>query len=163
MGRSGGLANVAGAVLCVESSEPGAVARIADLISRICEDVLVVGHLNLPEAAGRPVPATSGTPLGLLVAALAASDAQRLLVVDAAGRAPSPALLLGLTAWPESDAVLPGSATDAPMCAIYRRESVLARARERLAVGDHDAKALFEAIDVTAIAGRDLEAITGSR
>jgi molybdopterin-guanine dinucleotide biosynthesis protein A len=46
------------------------------------------------------------------------------------------ALLLGLCAWPEADAVLArDSLGPQPLCAVYRRERVLAVASRRLAEG----------------------------
>lgn len=164
MAGSGGLANVAGAVLCGESLDCEQAIQIAELLGIVCEEVLLVGSPP-SQAVGRRVSASGSTPLtllSLLVAALEASSAPRVLVVDASSPAPGAALLLALTAWPEGEAVLLGTQTEAPACAIYQREAVLDRARRRLAAGDGDLSGLLAAGEVALIAGRDLEAITGA-
>ena len=82
MAAGGRLANVAGVVLDRDVSDAESVARVADLLAMICEDVMVVGgSCQLPGAARRILTADS-SPLALLVAALDASDAARVLTVD---------------------------------------------------------------------------------
>jgi molybdopterin-guanine dinucleotide biosynthesis protein A len=154
----GRLGNVAGAVLRADAAAEAADAATS-LLSKICEDVLVVGATTAP-ASGRSVPAEDASFLGMLVAGLAAARADRLLVVDAAAGCPSAELVLALTAWPETDAVVADAGVDgAPACAIYRREPVLAVARARLAAGETDVRGVLGEIEVSEIAADDLAAL----
>jgi molybdopterin-guanine dinucleotide biosynthesis protein A len=151
----GRLANVAAAVLCDERAADSAVAAVT-LLSEICEDVLVLGA-NPPIAMGRSVPAKWASPLGRLVAALEAARAERLLVVDAVAGCPRAELVLALTAWPESDVVVPNPhEDDAPACAMYRREPVLTLAQARLAAGETDLSGLLRDVEVSEITVADL-------
>ena len=121
--NEGRLGNVAGVVLSGDSA--ARVREAADLLERICEQVVIVDE---PEAS----------LLGRLVAGLQAADAQRVLVLDASFQRPSLELVLALTAWPEGPAVVAEMAADveAAACVIYVREAVLPRARARLESGE---------------------------
>lgn len=138
---------MAGVVLYTEGAEADAVGASTDLLQAICEEVRVVG-----------APGAAASPLELLVEALSGTDAARVLVVDASEKSPGFELLLALTAFPESDVVLPGGAPAS--CAIYRREAALVPARLRLAAGDRDASRLLEEISASRIEGSDLAALT---
>jgi molybdopterin-guanine dinucleotide biosynthesis protein A len=71
-----------------------------------------------------------------------------------------PDLLLALTAWPEADAVLPRpEGRLQPLCALYRRASVLPLARERLATGRLALMGLLEQLELGVLDGPDLEAL----
>lgn len=162
--REGRLANVAGAVLCGPAAPPGAVRAAVDRLARICEDVIAVGGAEELSPARR-VTAPEGalvSSLTRLVAALAATEAVRVLVVEASTQTPSAALLLALTAWPESDAVVPDRASlgrASMRCAIYRREPALAAARRRVAAGERDLAGLLGELAAVALEERDLAAI----
>jgi molybdopterin-guanine dinucleotide biosynthesis protein A len=147
----GRLANLSAALLVGGSSsrmgrdkahvavagEAGAT-RLARRLSALCEEVLLVGGDPPAEAPGRRVPDVDGPRCALrgLVGALAAASAERVLVVATDLPLASEALWLGLAAWPEADVVAPRDAEGPqPLCAVYRREPALARARARLAAG----------------------------
>ena len=145
----GRLGNVAAAVLAAAGARAGGVRALAELLGHLCEEVRVVG-----------TPETSSCFLELLVEALAIGDSAQLLVVDASGIAPSPELLLALTAFPEAEVVMPEGPRVS--CALYRREAVLPPARTRLAAGDRDATKLHALLTVSRIAGADLDAVSGA-
>ena len=157
----GRLANVSGVVSCGVRAPAARVASLTGLLLRVCGEVLVVGADAAPPA--RAVMGAGGSALGRLVAALEATQAERVLWVEATAPPPSPALLLALIAWPESDAVIPARAagTDAaaPVCAIVRRESVLARARECLATGEGTLEGLLARIGPSAVDTAELAAL----
>ena len=147
----GRLANVAAALLVGGSSSrmgrdkaalpiagEAAATRLARRLSALCEDVLLVGGAPPSDAPGRRVPDPPGTPCALrgLCGALDAARAERVLVVATDLPLVHEALLLGLCAWPEADGVLARDAEGPqPLCAVYRREPVLAIASRRLAAG----------------------------
>jgi molybdopterin-guanine dinucleotide biosynthesis protein A len=115
-----------------------AATRLAQRLASLCEDVLLVGGEPPRDAPGRRVPDPPGPRCALrgLVGALAAAQAERVLVVATDMPFVHEALLLGLCAWPEADAVLARDGEGPqPLCAVYRREPVLARASRRLAEG----------------------------
>jgi molybdopterin-guanine dinucleotide biosynthesis protein A len=98
------------------------------------------------------------------VAALAAARAERVLVVATDLPLLTPELLLGLTAWPEHDAVVPRSEEGShPLCALYRRDVTLAKARERLAQGRFALRGLLDQLDTGYIEGPDLAALDPER
>ena len=147
----GRLANVAAALLVGGASSrmgrdkaalsiagEAAATRLARRLAALCEDVLLVGGTPPADAPGRRVPDPPGPVCALrgLCGALEAARAERVLVIATDLPLVHEALLLGLCAWPEADAVLTRDAGGPqPLCAVYRRESVLPRARRRLASG----------------------------
>jgi molybdopterin-guanine dinucleotide biosynthesis protein A len=113
-----------------------AATRIALRLAALCEEVLLVGGDPPPDAPGRRVPDPAGPRCALrgLVGALAAARAERVLVVATDLPLVGDALLLGLVAWPEADAVVAADTEGPqPLCGVYRRERVLAIAQRRLA------------------------------
>jgi molybdopterin-guanine dinucleotide biosynthesis protein A len=113
--------------------------RLARRLASLCEEVLLVGGAPPESAPGRRVADQDGPRCALrgLVSALAAARAERVLVVATDLPLVPEALLLALVAWPEADVVLPADAEGPqPLCALYRREVVLAAARRRLAAAE---------------------------
>lgn len=155
---SGGrIANVSGAV-SLDGAQPSAGAELAALLDRCFEDVLVVGAAPIPGAAGRFVRTPRASAVDRLVAALAAAECERVIVVsDNRGAVPL-ALLLALSVWPEHDAVAPRRGTAVPTCAIYRRLAVLEAARAASARGD-SLERLLALLDTAWIEGEDLDAV----
>ncbi len=160
----GRFAHVAGAVLTGGGSAPGGplARRAAELLSSLCEDVLVVGG-ELPDGApGRAVGDPPGPDCALrgLVGALEATDRERVLVLAADRPRVEAPLLLALVAWPLRDAVAPRDAGGRhPLCAVYRREPVLETARRRLADGELALTGLLDAIATDWLEGADLETV----
>jgi molybdopterin-guanine dinucleotide biosynthesis protein A len=136
--------------------------RIARLLADLFEEVLLVGGEPPADAPGRRLPDPEGPRCALrgLVAALAAAREERVLVVATDLPLLTPDLLLALTAWPEHDVVLPRDSEGIhPLCAIYRREPVLAVARENLAAGTLRLRAVLDRVDCDFLEGPDLEAL----
>jgi molybdopterin-guanine dinucleotide biosynthesis protein A len=139
--------------------------RIARLLDRLYREVLLVGGTPPPDAPGRAVPdlvGVSGPPCALrgLVTALAESGAERVQVVATDLPLVTPDLLVALMAWPESQAVVPRDHLGVhPLCAIYRRESVLGVARGRLAAGEYGLKGLLAELDTDYLEAGDLAAV----
>ena len=76
---------------------------------------------------------------------------RHLFVLDVIGLAL--VVLLALTAWPESDAVVPrDDRGDHPLCAIYRREACLAAARANLAAERLALRDLLSLVDTQRVA-----------
>lgn len=167
--------NVAGAVLTGGASSrmgsdkarlavggvPSAT-RVARCLARLCEDVMLVGGDPPPDAPGRRVPDGPGPRCALrgLVAGLAAAGADRVLVVATDLPFVTPDLLLALVAWPEADAVVPRTADGPhPLCALYRREPVLAAAQRQLAGQRLALHALLEAIETRYFEAADLATV----
>jgi molybdopterin-guanine dinucleotide biosynthesis protein A len=95
-----------------------------------------------------------------LLAALEASSAERVLILACDLPFVNADLLLALTAWPEAQVVAPRSVGRAePLCAIYRREEVLERARERFAAEKLGLRDLLETLEHDFIEAADLDAI----
>jgi FdhD protein len=174
--REGLLANVAGAVLVGGASTrmgsdkaqrpfagvPGAT-RTSRLLAAHFEEVLLVGGTPPADAVGRRVADGEGPACALrgIVAALAATSAERVLVVATDLPLLTPALLLALVAWPAADVVLPRSANDhlEPLCAVWSRGSALAVARENLVAGRLALHELVARLDATVLDAADLHAI----
>jgi molybdopterin-guanine dinucleotide biosynthesis protein A len=115
-----------------------AATRLARRLASLCEEVLLVGGAPPAEAPGRRVPDPEGPRCALrgLVGALRAARAERVLVVATDLPLVPEALLLGLCAWPMADAVVARDAQGPqPLCGVYRRAPVCARAERRLAEG----------------------------
>jgi len=94
-----------------------------------------------------PDPAGPQCALRGIAAALAATACERVVVVSTDLPLVTPDLLLALVAWPEADAVVPRDASGRhPLCAIYRREPVLAVAQQRLAEGRLQLQGMLDAV-----------------
>ena len=135
--------------------------RIAALLSRLFEEVLLVGGSPPEDAPGRRVPDPDAPRCALrgLVAALESSTCERVLVVATDLPLLTADLLLALVAWPESDAVVPRSRDAAhPLCAVYRR-SVAAEARARLEAGRLTIRDLLDAVDTLYLDPADLAGV----
>lgn len=127
-----------------------AVTRLARACEKLFDDLLLVGGDPPEGAPGRRIPDPPGpsSPLRGLVGALEAARAARVLVVATDLLLVTPDLLLALVAWPEADAVVPRPAAGPqPLCALYRRETVLPVAKQRLASGDLSLRGLLDTID----------------
>jgi molybdopterin-guanine dinucleotide biosynthesis protein A len=133
--------------------------RIAQLLDRLCEEVLLVGGDPEATAPGRRVadPKGPGCALRGLVGALESATAERVLVVATDLPFVNAELLLALTAWPEADAVVPIDARGAhPLCAIYRREACLGVARSHLASQQLSLRALLDSVATDRVSIEDL-------
>ncbi len=137
--------------------------RIVRLLAGLVVDVSIVGG-SPPDAAlaagARLVADVEGPQCSLrgLVSALVAARSERVLVVATDLPFVTPDLLLALVAWPEADAVVPRDANGRhALCALYRREPVLAAARERLERGELALGGLLDAIDTAYLEGEALE------
>jgi molybdopterin-guanine dinucleotide biosynthesis protein A len=92
-----------------------------------------------------------------IVSALAAASAERVLVLATDLPCVTPDLLLALVAWPEADVVVPRDAHGRhPLCALYRREPVLERARAHLAEGRLKLQPLLEAVATSEFGNADI-------
>ena len=166
------LAELSGAVLLGGASERmgrdkaqlpvdgvPAATRAARLLEAICSEVLLVGGEPPPDAPGRRIADPPGPRCALrgLVGALEAARGERVLVIATDLPRLTPDLVLALFAWPDADVVAPRRAGRAePLCALYRREPALARAREHLAAGRLALHGLLEALEVAWIEADDL-------
>jgi len=136
-----------------------AATRITSLLAALFGEVLIAGGDPPASAVGRRV-ADEGEPqcaLRGLVTALATATRERVLVVATDLPLVTSDLLLALVAWPEADAVVPR--TDGrlhPLCAVYRREPVLAAARARLAAGELALRGLLQEIDTVTLEESDI-------
>ena len=162
--REGRFGNVAAAVLVGGASTRmgedkshatlGGVplaTRIARTLDALVEDLVLVGGDPPADAPGRRVPDGSGPPCALrgLVAALAAVETERLLVVATDLPFVTPALLLALLAAPAADAVVPAPPDGLqPLCALYRVAPTLERARANLDAGRLALHSLLDALEV---------------
>ena len=124
--------------------------RAARMLSKVFEEVLLVGGNPEEGAPGRRVPDPPGPPCALrgLFGALASATSPRVLVLATDLPLLSMDLLLALTAWPERDAVVPtDSGGDHPLCAIYRREACLSIAAAHLEAGRLSLRELLGGVD----------------
>jgi molybdopterin-guanine dinucleotide biosynthesis protein A len=124
--------------------------RVTRLLARLFEEVLVVGGAAPEGLRVRAVPDPDGPACALrgLVGALEAARSARVLVVAVDMPLLTPDLLLALVAWPEADAVVPQTDDGIhPLCALYRRDAVLAAARERLARRELKLRGVLDAVD----------------
>jgi len=137
-------------------------SRAATLLDVLFDDVLVVGGNGPLGGVGRWIPdvGESDEPRSALrgiVTALEAAHTDRVVIVATDLPFLTAELVLALSAWPEHDAVVPRDSRGThPLCAIYRREPVLAAARERLAAGRFKLEGLLDAVDTDYIEGADL-------
>ena len=133
--------------------------RVARVLASLCGEVLLVGGSPPEDAPGRRVPDPEGPACALrgLAAALEASSAPHVLVVATDLPLVTPDLLLALVAWPEADAVVPrGSEGPHPLCALYRRDTVLPVARERLVAGRLELQGVLDVVDTAWLGPDDL-------
>jgi len=136
--------------------------KAAALLTDFLEDVVLVGGDPPPEAPGRRVPDPEGPRCALrgLVGALEAARGERVVVLATDLPLLTPDLVLGLIAQPPADAVVPRDAEGShPLCAVYRREPVLAAARAQLAEDRLALRALLEALDTRFVEGDALRAL----
>jgi hypothetical protein len=160
LGRDGRIACVAGCIVAGAGSH--AAVSLAALLDSLFEQVLWVGAAPPPGAPGRGVPAAEGPACALrdLAGAFEAADREGVLVVSAALRAATPALLLALFAWPQAEAVVPRTPRGAwPFCALYRRAAALPAVQRSLAAGRREPQALLAALETTYLEGPDLAAV----
>ena len=129
--------------------EPAAV-RLAKMLVGFFGEVLVVGGDPPAAAPGRRVSDGEGPQSALrgLVSGLGAATRDRVLVVATDLPFLTADLVLALVACPEADAVVPRvDGRLHPLCALYRREPVLAAARARLEAGQLALHGLLDAVD----------------
>lgn len=141
--------------------EPAAV-RLAKLLAGLFEDVLLVGGEPPASAPGRHVADAEGPRSALrgVASALAAAREDRVLVLATDLMGITPDLLLGLTAFPEADAVVPRAGGFAqPLCALYRRSPALAAADHCMARNTLALGALLDRLEVRWLEGDDLRAL----
>jgi molybdopterin-guanine dinucleotide biosynthesis protein A len=141
--------------------EPAAT-RLAKLLASTFDDVLLVGGRPPAGAPGRRVPDGEGPRCALrgVASALAAAREERVLILATDLMQMTPDLLLGLTAYPLADAVVPRRGGFAqPLCALYRRAPALAAARACLAAGSLALRALLGRLEVRWLEGADLAAL----
>jgi molybdopterin-guanine dinucleotide biosynthesis protein A len=159
MGRDKAQLRVGGEALAV---------RTAALLASICDEVLLVGGDPPAAAPGRRVPDGPGPRCALrgLVAALGAARGDSVLVVATDLPGLTPDLLLALVAQPAGDAVMPRQAgRPQPLCALYRRATVLRRAERCLVEGRLAMQAVLDAtpgcepLGVQWLEGGDLAAL----
>lgn len=134
-------------------------AHAARLLASLFEDVLLVGGDPPEDAPGRRVPDRDGPVCALrgLVSALASARCERVIVVATDMPLLSAELILGLVAWSGADAVVPRSADGPhPLCALYRRDPVLAAAERRLDAGELKLQGVLAELDVSWLEGDDL-------
>jgi len=139
-----------------------AAEHIARLLASLVQDVAIVGG-SPPDAASaagaRFVADVAGPQSSLrgLVSALVAVETEYVIVVATDLPFVTPDLLLALVAWPGADAVVPRDANGRhALCALYRREAVLAVARDRLERGELTLGALLDVIDTAYVEGEAL-------
>ena len=140
--------------------------RIALALDALCDEVLLVGGTPPADAKGRAVADPEGPRCALrgLVAALEAARGERVLVVATDLPLVTDAFLRGLAAAAgadaDADAVVPRPVPKAqPLCAVYHRLPVLARARKQLAAGELALHGLLDTLRVTWIEGERLRAL----
>jgi molybdopterin-guanine dinucleotide biosynthesis protein A len=145
----------------LEIAGEASALRTARLLASLFEEVLLVGGEPPPGTPGRRVADPPGPRCALrgLVGALAAARAPAVLVVATDLPGLTPDLLLALVALPEADVALPeGPRGLEPLCALYRRDAVLPRARARLASGELALQGLLAGLGLATLAGADLAA-----
>lgn len=158
------LANVSAVLM--SGADEGRTNELELCLESLFEDVSVVESLAANTTPGEAA-------VRELVSALVAAREDRVLVVAADAPHPAPTLWLALTAWPEHDVVSPRPATEAPpVCALYRRDAVLAAARDRLRASEagevqlgttrqEALQGVAAELDVQFMEGADLVALSG--
>ena len=135
--------------------------RVARALAEVCGDVWLVGGDPPESAPGRPARDPDGPRCALrgLVAALAASQAEYVLVCATDQPLVTPAFLGALADAPPADAVVPRDPSGAhPLCARYRRATVLGPARGRLSGDALSVRGLLDAVDTSWFEGASLRA-----
>lgn len=162
--------------------EPLAV-RTARLLAELFREVLWVGApgpapgpANPPALGPADAPGPADPPAAVrfvadppgprcalrgVVAALEAACTPRVLICATDMPALGAPLLLALTALPEAEIVLPRTERSQPLCALYRCEPMLRRARTHLAEGRLKLEALVDASRAVWLEGAELEAVGG--
>lgn len=136
--------------------------RLASLLSDLFEEVLLIGGDPPGDAPGRRVSDPPGPSCALrgLVGALRAASAERVVVLATDLPLVTPDLLLALVAYPEADAVVPRPAEGPqPLCALYRREPVLAAAQARLESGELALRGVLDDVSVHFLEPESLAAL----
>jgi molybdopterin-guanine dinucleotide biosynthesis protein A len=139
-----------------------AATRLSTLLAGLFEEVLLVGGEPPPDSVGRRIADCEGPRCALrgIVSALAAASNERVLVLATDLPLVTPDLLLALVAWPEADAVLPRDAAGRhPLCALYRRDPLLARARARLGDGRLKLDGLLDEVETSHLEASDLRRV----
>jgi len=139
--------------------------RISGLLAEYFEEVYLVGGNPPVDAIGTFVADAEGPqcPLRGLVAVLETARAPRVLILATDMPLVSPELVLALTALPEADIVLPRSPRGLqPLCAIYRRKTILPLAKRRLASGLLALHGLLEGVEVCEFAPDQLAQVDPS-
>jgi len=175
---AGRIANVCGALLLGGASsrmgtdkaglafrrlgdEPAGLV-LARGLTTIFSQVLLVGGSPPETAPGLRVSDPEGPRCALrgLVGALQAAPCERVLVVATDLPGLTPEMVLGLLAAPAADVVLPRSDEQLqPLCALYRRDAALPRARHRLAQGALALAGVLDGLSLQVIEGDDLAAL----
>jgi len=133
--------------------------RAALLLASLFSETVLVGGDPEPSAPGRRISDPSGPRCALrgLVGALDAATSPRVLVIATDLPFVPVDLLLALTAWPESDVVVPTDEDgDHPLCAIYRREVCLPVARAHLASDRLSLRSVLAEVDSDRVSLEDL-------
>ncbi len=133
--------------------------RTAHLLAGLLSETLLVGGEPEATAPGLRVPHPPGPACALrgLVGALEAATSQRVVIVATDLPFLHEDLLLALTAWPESDIVVPSDDEgDHPLCAIYLREVCLPIAKAHLESDELSIQGLLAAVDTDRVTLADL-------
>jgi molybdopterin-guanine dinucleotide biosynthesis protein A len=133
--------------------------RAARLLSDLFAETLLVGGSPEEATPGRRVSDPPGPACALrgLVGALDAATTPRVLIVATDLPLLHEDLLLALTAWPESDIVVPSDEDgDHPLCAIYRRDVCLPIARAHLESDRLSIRGLLGAVESDRVSLGDL-------
>jgi len=133
--------------------------RAARLLAGLFCETLLVGGEPEPAAPGRRVsdPKGPGCALRGLVGALEAATAPRVLIIATDLPLLHEDLLLALTAWPESDIVVPSDEAGVhPLCAIYRRDVCLPIALARLESDELSIRGLLDVVECDRVSLEDL-------
>ena len=178
VGTSSRLGNVSGALLLggysdalgckfatFEIGGESLALRLARTLSGLFEEVILAGGEPPEDVPGRRVADPPGPPGPLrgVVGALDAARTERVLVLAADLAMVGPSILLGLTAWPISDVVVPRTSLRVHYgCAIYRREAALSVARALLDRGESSPRGLVDQLDAQFLEGDDLAAMDPS-
>jgi molybdopterin-guanine dinucleotide biosynthesis protein A len=136
--------------------------RIARLLGSLCDEVLLVGGQPPPDAPGRVVADPEGPRSALrgFVGALEAARGERVLIVATDLPLLTTTLLRALATPTAADAVVPRrDGLPQPLCAVYRRAPMLAKARAHLAGGRLALRALLDGPGVLWLEGEALRAV----